>query len=111
MSTLDHVRPVPQPATHTVKFGRLAFLGLAAGTAGILVGSKRLSLSVPRLSFTPGGTSVNGFTIYTVTAGYPAFQADSYRLTVNGLVKHPMTMTIDDILRHPAVTQTKFYQC
>ena len=27
------------------------------------------------------------------------------------MVKNPITMTIDDILRHPAVTETRFYQC
>lgn len=101
-------RPVPQPADRTYRFGRAAFLGLAGVGAGALFWGHR---SLPRLDFIPGANSVNGFTIYTVTSGYPTFSAADYRLTVDGLVKNPVTMTIDDILRHPSITETRFYKC
>lgn len=101
-------RPVPQPADKTFKLGRAAFLTLAAGTAGALFIGKQ---GLPSLNFIPGATSVNGFTIYTVTSGYPAFSPSSYRLRIDGLVERPMTMTIADILRAPAVSETRFYQC
>jgi DMSO/TMAO reductase YedYZ molybdopterin-dependent catalytic subunit len=102
-------RPVPQPAHKTFKFGRAAFLGLAGVSAGALVikGGKLPSLN----GFIPGANSVNGFTIYTVTSGFPAFDPNTYRFRIDGLVKNPTTMTIDDILRHPSVTETRFYQC
>lgn len=103
-------RPVPQPVEHTYKLGRLAFLGLTGVTAAVLLASKH-GFSVPKLDFVPGATSVNGFTIYTVTAGYPAFHPASYRLTIDGMVEKPLTMTIDDILSHAAVVETRFYQC
>ncbi len=102
-------RLVPQSVEHTYRVGRLAFLGLAGVTAGALFIGNR-GLSIPKLSLVPGATSVNGFTIYTVTGGYPAFSA-AYHLTLDGLVTNPVTMTIDDILTHPAVTETRFYQC
>ena len=98
----------PQPAVHTFRFGRAAFLGLAAVTTGALFFTKQ---SISSLNLIPAPGSVNGFTIYTVTDGYPAFHAAGYRLTIDGMVNNPLTMTIDDVLRHPAVTETRFYQC
>lgn len=102
------VRRTPQAVHHTFKFGRTAFLGLAGLTAGALFFGRK---SLPSLNLVPGTESAYGFTIYTVTDGYPAFHADSYRLRIDGMVKHPLTMTIDDILRHPAITETRYYQC
>jgi DMSO/TMAO reductase YedYZ molybdopterin-dependent catalytic subunit len=101
-------RPVPQPASRNFKLGRKAFLGLTGVTAGALVVGSR---GVPSIDFVPGLASVGGFTIYTVTGGYPAFHADSYRLTVDGMVNSPYSLTIDDILRESSVTEKRFYQC
>jgi len=96
------------PQHRTFKFGRLAFLGMAGATVGTLALGKN---GIPNISFTPGVASANGFTIYTVTDGYPAFHADSYRLRIDGMVANPITMTIDEILQHPSVTENRFYQC
>src|SRR5690348_14269916 len=106
-------RREPQPAARTIRLGRAAFLAAAAGTgAALFAGKISLGVAVPKLTgLVPSLSSVNGFTIYTVTDGYPAFHADRYRLTVDGMVDRPLTMTIDDILRHPAVNETRFYQC
>jgi DMSO/TMAO reductase YedYZ molybdopterin-dependent catalytic subunit len=101
-------RPIPQPVEKHFRLGRAAFLGLTGVTAGALLFGKNAGAS---LNFIPGPASVDGLTIYTVTGGYPSFHADSYRLRIDGMVKNPITMTIDDILRHPAVTETRFYQC
>lgn len=101
-------RPVPQPIEKTYKFGRGAFLALAGVSAGALFIGKR---GLPSISLVPGTASAEGFTIYTVTSGYPAFNAQQYRLRIDGMVEHPLTMTIDDILRAPHVTEKRFYQC
>lgn len=102
------IRRRPQPASRTYKVGRKAFLGLTAlSAAGLFLGKKSFS----GISFIPGTASVNGFTIYTVTDGYPAFNADTYRLTIDGLVGKPLTLTMSDILQLPAVAETRFYQC
>lgn len=110
--TIDS-RPLPQPVSHTFKFGRGAFLGLTAVGAGTLLGAGKLlgKGGLPSVSFVPGGSSVNGFTIYTVINGYPAFHADSYRLTLDGMVDRPRILTIDDVIRMPSVRETRFYQC
>ena len=101
-------RVTPQPYRRTFKLGRAAFLGLAGLSAGAIFLGKK---NVPSFNFSPGAQSAYGFTIYTVTDGYPAFHADSYRLTVGGMVENPITLTIDDILRMPAVREKRFYQC
>jgi DMSO/TMAO reductase YedYZ molybdopterin-dependent catalytic subunit len=100
---------VPEPARRTFRVGRATFLlGAAASGVALFLGNKsKLNFS----SFVPGAISVNGFTIYTVTGGYPKFDAASYRLTVDGMVDHPLVMNIDDILRAPSVTEKRFYQC
>ena len=101
-------RPTPQPVEQTFKLGRAAFLGLVGLTAGALVLGKKAGAA---LNFVPGPGSVGGFTIYTVTGGYPSFSASAYRLSIGGMVNSPVSMNIDDILRHPAVTERRFYQC
>lgn len=109
----DRPHPIPQPVERTYKFGRGAFLGLTAVGAGALLGVGKIlgKATLPRVSLAPGGASVNGFTIYTVTNGYPAFRADRYRLTLDGLVDRPTVLTIDDVLRLPAVRERRFFQC
>jgi DMSO/TMAO reductase YedYZ molybdopterin-dependent catalytic subunit len=101
-------RRVPRPVKSTYRIGRAGFLGLSALTAGALFLGKKATTG---FSFSLGSPSVNGFTIYTVTSGYPAFHPDAYRLTVDGMVNKPLTMTLDDILRHSAVTEKRFYKC
>lgn len=101
-------RPVPEPYRPTFRLGRRVFLGLSALTAGAIVLGKK---AAPSFNFAPGAASANGFTIYTVTGGYPAFHAASYRLRVDGLAEKAVTLTIDDILRMPAVRERRFYQC
>jgi len=104
-------RLTPQPAHRTFRIGRAAFLAAGAGTAGALFLSKGLGGGLGSLNLAPGAQSAYGFTIYTVTSGYPAFRAQDYRLRIDGMVQNPLSMTIDDILRHPAVTERRFYQC
>lgn len=58
-------------------------------------------------SVLPGGGQ---FTIYTVTNGYPAAPAD-YRLRIDGLVKHPLSLTVADLRSLPATHLTRDFQC
>ncbi len=98
----------PEPVTRTFKFGRKAFLGLAGlTTAGLLISKK----AVPDLTFVTGLASVDGFTVYTITGGYPSFSPSAYRLKIDGLVANPLSLTLDELLRLPAVTERRFYQC
>jgi DMSO/TMAO reductase YedYZ molybdopterin-dependent catalytic subunit len=102
-------RPVPQPALKQFKLGRAAFLGAVGVSGAALVVGSKLGGGLP--NFIPGVASVGGFTIYTVTSGYPSFDAKTYQLRIDGMVSNPMTMTINDILSAQAVTEKRFYQC
>ncbi len=59
-------------------------------------------------SLIPGG---NTFRIYTVTGGYPSRTPAEYRLTVDGRVDTPMTLTLADLQAMPATRLVKDFQC
>jgi hypothetical protein len=58
-------------------------------------------------SLVPGGGQ---FVLYTVTNGYPATPAD-YRLTVGGLVRRPLSLTLAELESLPATRLTRTFQC
>jgi DMSO/TMAO reductase YedYZ molybdopterin-dependent catalytic subunit len=100
--------------------GRRVVLGMAAaGAAGILFGSKVQdwlgNVLAPVTARDGTGLSsllpVGRFRIYTVTGSLPSKAIPDYRLTVNGLVDTPMTLTFDDLLALPATGFTKDFQC
>lgn len=100
-------REIPQPAQRTFRLGRAAFLALSAATIAALIGKRNL----PSLNLAPSLASAGGFTIYTVTDGFPKVAPASFRLRVGGLVDHPLEMTLGEILRHPSVTVVDDYHC
>jgi DMSO/TMAO reductase YedYZ molybdopterin-dependent catalytic subunit len=98
--------------------GRRIFLGLVgAGALGVLLGAKAqdvLAAIVPKndpiglSSVLPLGSH---FRYYTVTSGFPKRAARDYRLTVNGLVEKPFTVTYDELRALPPTMLTKDFQC
>lgn len=53
-----------------------------------------------------------GFQIYSVTGGIPMFDPETFRLYVNGQVRHPMAFTLDDLMqRLPQVNETRNFRC
>jgi DMSO/TMAO reductase YedYZ molybdopterin-dependent catalytic subunit len=51
------------------------------------------------------------FRIYSVTGDLPHRSDAAYRLTVDGLVERPMTLTLPDLKALPATRLTKDFQC
>jgi DMSO/TMAO reductase YedYZ molybdopterin-dependent catalytic subunit len=51
------------------------------------------------------------FRIYTVTDGFPNEDIAQYRLTVDGLVDHPMVLTVSDLQALPATVLVRDFQC
>ena len=81
--------------------GRRAFLGLmAAGFLALILGPEIL----PRLR--PSGS----FLINSVAEG-PQFDAATWRLTVNGLVRRPLELTFAELTALPQVDETKDFTC
>lgn len=88
--------------------GRRAFLGLVvAGVAALFLGKEVL----PRL---PSGGSasagVAGFRINTIVPG-ATFDPATWRLTVDGLVRKPLSLTFDQFKDLPQVTYTRDFLC
>jgi DMSO/TMAO reductase YedYZ molybdopterin-dependent catalytic subunit len=113
--------PAPAPPERGRPIGRRVVLGMiVAGAAGI-VGGSRLQSAISRVldpvtqSDPTGLTSLlpgnDGFRIYTVTSGYPSESASGYRLTVDGLVDHPMTLTLADLRALPVTNLVRDFQC
>ena len=80
------------------RVGRKIFLGLlGVGAAGLASGSL-LSPVVSRVR--NAALPASGFTIYTV-APMPVFNPHTWRLTVEGLVDHRLTLSYADLLSLP----------
>ncbi len=94
------------------------FLGLVgAGALGVLFGSKvqdALAALVPKND----PTGITGlipigehFRFYSITNVFPKRAPQDYRLTVNGLVDKPFTLTYDELRAMPATMLVKDFQC
>jgi DMSO/TMAO reductase YedYZ molybdopterin-dependent catalytic subunit len=55
--------------------------------------------------------AAGGFRIYSVTGSLPSESAAAYRLTVDGMVDRPLTLTLDDLRAMPPTTMVKDFQC
>jgi DMSO/TMAO reductase YedYZ molybdopterin-dependent catalytic subunit len=105
----------PEPPDRGKPIGRrvvLTILGL--GAIGVAAGSRiqdGLDSALRPLhgisSVLPGG---GGFTLYTVTSGFPKAPPD-YKLKVGGMVKTSMALSVDDLKGLPATRLTKDFQC
>ena len=101
--------------------GRRVVLGLL-GLGGLgVVGGSRVSDGLARLlgpleSRDPTGLIAllplgNAFRYYSVTGSVPTETADSYRLTVSGLVQHAATYRLADLQAMPQTTLVRDFQC
>ena len=101
--------------------GRRIVLGmLGLGAAGIVFGDKvqaRIESATRTVTRNdPTGLSsfvptAGRFRIYSVTAHMPERSAEDYRLTVDGLVDRPLTLTLDDLTTRPQTELTLDFQC
>lgn len=112
----DTGREAPRE-TWSKPIGRRTMLSvLGLGALGTLFGSHvQAGISSLLNSVHAGGLAAalpggGQFTIYTVTAGYPAAPAD-YRLRVGGLVRHPLSLSVSDLQSLPATRLTRDFQC
>lgn len=53
----------------------------------------------------------SGWRIYTVAATMPVFNRPSWRLRVDGLVEHPLTLSYDELLALPRAEQVSDFHC
>lgn len=101
--------------------GRRIVLGmLGLGAAGVLVGDRlqaRIESALrPVTQNDPTGLSsfvptAGRFRIYSVTAHMPERSREEYRLTVDGMVERPLSLSYDDLLSMPQADLTLDFQC
>ena len=101
--------------------GRRVVLGmLGLGAAGIAFGdsvqSRIESALRPVTRNDPTGLTsfvptAGRFRIYSVTAHMPERSTADYRLTVDGMVDTPLTLSFDDLLARPQTELTMDFQC
>jgi DMSO/TMAO reductase YedYZ molybdopterin-dependent catalytic subunit len=101
--------------------GRRVVLGmLGLGVAGILGGAwvqdALNRILNPLEAADPTGLSqlipaAGGFRIYSVTGSLPSSSPADYRLTVDGMVDRPMTLTLADLKAMAPTTLVKDFQC
>lgn len=94
-----------RPETH---IGRRAFIGLViAGLAALFLGKEIL----PSIRLGTGGATPGGSFRINSVAPTPAFEQGTWRLTVDGMFRKPMTLTYQDFLDLPQVERTRDFYC
>lgn len=115
------LRPSDPPDRRPAKpIGRRVVLGiLGLGAVGIVTGKSvqngMEAVLAPIQRIDPTGLSDllpgDYFRIYTVTDGYPYESESEYKLTVDGLVDNPMTLSYSDLLALPSTKLVDDFQC
>ena len=90
-------------------YGRRAFVAVTLGGLSSLLSAKRawrfasgaLSPAADVLPSAVRKVVPSGWRIYTVAATMPTFDAESWRLRIDGLVEHALELTHDDLLALP----------
>jgi DMSO/TMAO reductase YedYZ molybdopterin-dependent catalytic subunit len=111
-------RRTPREHVGARRVGRAGFLGLLGGGVATLFFGRQISsvtskVTKPFADATGLSRIVpsSGWRIYTVAATMPAFDRASWRLRIDGLVRHPMTLTYDQLLALPRVEQVSTFHC
>ena len=99
--------------------GRRVFLGvLALGAIGVVTGRAVQDGVASAIGKVPDPGGILGllplgdtFRYYSVTGSVPTRTAADYTLTVDGLVDHPLTLTLADLAALPQTSLTRDFQC
>jgi DMSO/TMAO reductase YedYZ molybdopterin-dependent catalytic subunit len=100
--------------------GRRVVLGiLGFGAVGVVAGNSLQNAFdkaiAPLQRIDPTGLTGllpgNYFRIYTVTDGYPYESETEYKLTVDGLVNRPLTVSYPELVSRPSTRLVRDFQC
>ncbi len=89
----------PSPSAPAPRISRRRLLFIGAGVALLAGGACRVL------------TGLSGFRINEVEAQTPAFDPATYRLSVDGAVANPLSLSWDELLALPAVSQVSDFHC
>ncbi len=107
----------PEPASKPVHVGRRTVLGiLGLAGIGIAVGAKvdnalgNVSSAVSNAIGVPLPGDAD-FRFYTVTDSYPVVPADTYEMTVGGMVREPLRLRLADLRSMKRTALVHQFQC
>lgn len=109
--------PLADADAHGSPLGRRAFFGIVGvgltslawgGAALDLLGSATKAVPQSVRGAVPFG---QGWRIYAVNPPFPVFDRRTWRLTIDGLVDKPQTLTYDDLLALPQAGQVSDFHC
>jgi DMSO/TMAO reductase YedYZ molybdopterin-dependent catalytic subunit len=108
--------PQEQPPEATRPYGRRAFLGVSAlGLSSLFWGksvwSAFSSAAQPFENALPASIVPSGWRIYTVASTMPTFDPKTWRLSIDGLVANPQTLTYADLRSLPRAEQVSTFHC
>ena len=100
------------------RLGRAGFLGVVgAGVATLFFGKQISSVTSAVTKPFADATGLSrivpsgGWRIYTVAATMPTFDAATWRLRIDGLVRRPVELSYAELLALPKVEQTSTFHC
>jgi DMSO/TMAO reductase YedYZ molybdopterin-dependent catalytic subunit len=116
------VSTVEPPIESSTPYGRRAFVGIVAtGLSSLIWGDAALrglsQLLQPVTSQLPKSVSAalpspdSGWRIYSVNPPMPTFDEASWRLRIDGLVRHPMDLTYADLRAMAGAQQVADFHC
>jgi len=96
-------------------YGRRAFLGVTAvGLSSLFWGRAAWRAAAgaaqPFADVLPPGL-ISGWRIYTVAATMPRFDPSTWRLTIDGLVDAPQSISYDELRALPSAEQVSTFHC
>ena len=97
--------------------GRRAFLGVVgAGLSGLLWGDEAARLVSKSTTLLPGPVRSavpigDGWRIYSVSMRLPRFDPATWRLTIDGLVEQPLSLTYEQLRALPNASQVSDFHC
>jgi DMSO/TMAO reductase YedYZ molybdopterin-dependent catalytic subunit len=115
----DELRPgPPRENVGARRLGRAGFLGVVGAGIATLFYGKAISGVTSRVTNpfvdATGLTRIvpsSGWRIYTVADSMPVFDPKTWRLRIDGLVRHPLELTYDDLLALPRAEQVSTFHC
>lgn len=118
MTVNDDLPDSPRENLGARRVGRAGFLGIVGAGAATLFFGKQISsvtsrLTKPFASATglSGIVPSGGWRIYTVAATMPVFDPATWRLRIDGLVRHPVELSYDQLLALPRAEQVSTFHC
>jgi DMSO/TMAO reductase YedYZ molybdopterin-dependent catalytic subunit len=108
---MSHELPEGRP------LGRRAFFGVVGvGLSGLLWGDQAARLASKSTVLLPSQVRSavpigDGWRIYTISGGYPSFDPATWRLTVDGLVERPLSLTYAQLRALPSTGQVSDFHC